>query len=73
MEKIAKAEHTKELMDAAEIEFHSTSKALMENFEKVKQARVYEIVNIAEAMVEVELQCTDGSRDVLADLLDDLS
>jgi hypothetical protein len=73
MEKIGKAEQTKELLDAAENDFNATSKALMENFEKIKEARIYEIVRIAEALVDVELQCTTGSRDVLADLLDDLS
>lgn len=72
MDKIAKAEQTKELLEAAEKEFKSTSKALENNFEKIKEARIYEIVNIAEALVDVELQCTKGSRDVLADLLDDL-
>lgn len=73
MEKIAKTEQTKEQVDATEKDFHATSKALVDNFEKIKEARIYEIVHIAEAMVDVELQCSNGSRDVLADLLDDLS
>ena len=62
MEKIAKAEQTKDQLQAAEADFHSTSKHLVDNFEKIKQARVYEIVQICESLVEV-----------LADLLDDLS
>ena len=73
MEKIAKAEQTKENLDAAEAEFNSTSKHLVENFDKIKQSRVYEIVQICESLVEVELETCKGSRDVLADLLEDLS
>mmetsp|Transcript_10779 Transcript_10779/g.19967 ORF Transcript_10779/g.19967 Transcript_10779/m.19967 type:complete len:375 (+) Transcript_10779:57-1181(+) len=73
MDKISKAELTKEELEAAEAEFHSTSKALVENFEKIKQSRVYEIVQICESLVELELETCRGSRDVLADLLDDLS
>lgn len=73
MDKISKAEQTKELLESAEQEFNDTSQALVDNFEKVKQARVFEIVQIAEALVEVELESTRASRNVLADLLDDLS
>lgn len=73
MEKIAKAEQCREKLDEAEKEFNATSKLLVENFEKIKEARIYEIVQIAESLVHVELECTKGSRDVLADLLDDLS
>jgi hypothetical protein len=73
MDKISKAEQTREILESSEKEFHETSAALVDNFEKVKQNRVYEIVHIAEALVSVELQCTKSSRDILADLLDDLS
>ena len=38
-----------------------------------KQDRVFEIVQIAEALVDVELKTCSGNKDVLADLLDDLS
>ena len=73
MDKIAMTEQTKELLEAAEKEFLATSQALMENFEKIKQDRVFEIVQIAEALVDVELKTCSGNKDVLADLLDDLS
>ena len=73
MDKMSKVEQAKEALEQAENDFHSTSSHLVDNFEKVKQDRIFEIVQIAESLVAAELQCTRGSRDILADLLDDLS
>lgn len=73
MDKIARVEHSKEVMEEAEKEFKSTSQALLNNFEKVKEDRIYEIVHIAESLVELELDTCNGSKDILANLLVDMS
>ena len=70
--KVDSSQNSKEALLKAKEEYTQASDALLDSFEKVKGSRMYEIVGIATAMCNLEIESCEKNGHVLADIYDEL-
>jgi hypothetical protein len=73
LSKIESSKNSRGAVLTAKQEYLDASRSLLDNFDRVRDARVYDVIATAEALGGVELEACEKNGHVLADILDELS